>query len=164
MERGAGGLRTFRRTLALFALWLALSGLSQPLLLALGGLSALFVALVTGRMDTVDPEPPPILPGWRILAFLPWLAVQVVRSNLDVARRVLHPGLPIGPCVIRVRASQRTALGRAVYANAITLTPGTVSIDLEGDTIRVHALGREQAAELETGEMDRRITRAEGHR
>lgn len=162
MARGTGARRTLLQTLALFVLWLALSGHFDPLLLTLGGFSALAVALLTRRMNAADPAPPALLPGWRLLTYLPWLAVQVVRSNLDVVRRILHPRLPIEPAVIDARASQRTALGRAVYANSITLTPGTVSIDLEGDIIRVHALGQKQVAELRGGEMDRRITAAEG--
>ena len=157
-------MRFLLRTLVLFALWLALSGHFDPLLLSLGLASALLVAAITGRMNAVDPDPPAILPGWRLFRFLPWLAVQVVRSNIDVARCVLHPRLPIEPRVVSVRASQRTALGRAIHANAITLTPGTVAIDLQGDTILVHALTRAQAGQLAAGEMDRRISRAEGRR
>ena len=64
--------------------------------------------------------------------------------------------------VIRVKAGQRTGLGLVVYANSITLTPGTVSIDIEGDTIVVHALTREAAEGVESGVMDQKVTALEG--
>ena len=70
--------------------------------------------------------------------------------------------MPIAPRVIKVRASQRTAVGRVLYANSITLTPGTVSINVQGDEITVHALTQKAAGDLQTGEMDRRAKRAEG--
>ena len=81
---------------------------------------------------------------------------------MDVAKRILSPRLPISPRVIRVKAGQQSDLARVIYANSITLTPGTVSLSLEGDEIEVHALTREAAEELESGKMDRRVTRTEG--
>jgi multicomponent Na+:H+ antiporter subunit E len=98
----------------------------------------------------------------RALLYIPWLILEVVKSNIDVARRILDPRLPISPRVIEVQASQRRDIGRVIYANSITLTPGTVSIDTDGDRITVHALTEEAAAGLLTGEMDRRVTRFEG--
>ncbi len=83
---------------------------------------------------------------------------QIVIANIDVARRVLSPSLPISPTLIRVKASQSTDLGQAIYANSITLTPGTISIDVEDGEILVHALTREGAQSLLDGEMDRRVT------
>jgi multicomponent Na+:H+ antiporter subunit E len=66
--------------------------------------------------------------------------------------------------VIRVKAGQRRDLGRVIYANSITLTPGTVSIDVEGDEILVHALTREAAEGLRSGVMDRKVCEFEGPR
>jgi multicomponent Na+:H+ antiporter subunit E len=114
------------------------------------------------RMRVVDREGAPIEPSLRALVYLPWLLWQIAKANLDVARRILDPRLPIDPRVIRVRASQRRDLARVIYANSITLTPGTVSIDVAGDRITVHALTREAAEGLATGEMDRRVSRVEG--
>ena len=85
-----------------------------------------------------------------------------MKSNLAVARLILTPTLSISPTVIRVTATQQTDLGRVVYANSITLTPGTVSMSLDDDQITVHALTREMAENLQTGEMDHRVTRLEG--
>ncbi|MFQ5844992.1 MAG: Na+/H+ antiporter subunit E [Planctomycetota bacterium] len=147
--------------LVLFAVWVLWSGHLEPSLLILGLVSCGVVVALTRRMELAEPER---LPGlwWRMVLYAPWLVAAIARANVDVARRILHPRLPIGPRVVRVRAGQRTDLGRVLYANSITLTPGTVSIDMEGDEITVHALTREAAEGLQSGAMDRRVTRMEG--
>ena len=151
-------------TLALTAVWLAWSGHFEPLLLALGAGSIAFVVALSAHMKIVDHESVPIgLHFPRLLLYIPWLAWQIVKANLDVARRILTPGEPpIAPRIIRVRASQQTDLAQVIYANSITLTPGTVSIDVSGGEILVHALHAEAAAEIESGEMDRRCAALEG--
>ena len=83
---------------------------------------------------------------------------------MDVALRILNPRLPIDPRLVRVRAGQGDDVGRVIYANSITLTPGTVTIDEQGDMLTVHALTTAAADGLLTGEMDRRVTRLEGDR
>jgi multicomponent Na+:H+ antiporter subunit E len=93
---------------------------------------------------------------------LPWLLWEIAKANVDVARRVLSRRPAIAPSLLRVRAGQRGDLGRAIYANSITLTPGTVSIEVAGDEITVHALTAEAADGLRTGEMDRKVTDYEG--
>lgn len=148
--------------LVLFALWLLLSGHYVPLLIGLGALSVLLVVTIALRMDVVDREGHPIHLSLKALLYWPWLAWEIVKSNVDVARRILSPTLPISPTVIRLKASQKSELGKVIYANSITLTPGTVSIDIDGDKIEVHALTREAAQALRTGDMDRRVTRFEG--
>ena len=144
--------------LVLFGVWLLLSGFFEPLLLGLGVLSCVIVVLIAHRMDVIDREGFPIHLGWRILTYWVWLAVEIVKANLDVARRVLDPRLPIHPLLVRVKASQASELGQVIYANSITLTPGTVSMLLDGGEILVHAIAREMAEDLEGGEMDRRVT------
>ncbi|MFB3089274.1 MAG: Na+/H+ antiporter subunit E [Acidiferrobacterales bacterium] len=148
--------------LVLFALWLLLSGHYVPLLIGLGALSVLLVVTIALRMDVVDREGHPIHLSPKALLYWPWLGWEIVKANLDVARRILDPRLPISPTVIRLKASQKSDLGRVIYANSITLTPGTVSIDIDGEHIEVHALTREAAQALRTGDMDRRVTRFEG--
>ncbi|MEE8216319.1 MAG: Na+/H+ antiporter subunit E, partial [Acidiferrobacterales bacterium] len=133
-----------------------------PLLIGLGALSVLLVVTIALRMGVVDREGHPIHLSPKALLYWPWLAWEIVKSNVDVARRILSPTLPISPTVIRLKASQKSELGKVIYANSITLTPGTVSIDIDGDKIEVHALTREAAQALRTGDMDRRVTRFEG--
>jgi multicomponent Na+:H+ antiporter subunit E len=148
----------------LFGVWLLLSGHYTPLLLGLGGVSTLLVVAISLRMDVVDHEGHPLHLGLRILWYWPWLMVQVLRANVDVARRVLSPSLPISPRMFKVRATQRTDLGRVIYANSITLTPGTVSVELEGSVILVHALTAEAAEDLREGTMNRLVVGVEGHK
>lgn len=154
--------RSFRLPVALFGLWLLLSGYFVALILGLGILSCLLVWFVSERMDKADGVDR--LGDLRPIATFKyhcWLSVEIVKSNLDVARRVLSPNLPISPTIIYVPASQKTDLGRVIYANSITLTPGTLSIDISEGEIEVHSLSREGAEQLAEGEMDRRVSEIE---
>ncbi len=152
-------LHSIRLGLVLFGVWLLLSGFFDSLLLlGLGVLSCVIVVLIANRMDVIDREGQPIHLGWRILTYWGWLAVEIVKASLDVARRILDPKLPIHPVLVRVKASQASELGQVIYANSITLTPGTVSMVVEDGEILVHAIAREMAEDLEGGEMDRRVT------
>ncbi len=147
--------------LVLFGVWLLLSGFFEPLLLGLGVLSCVIVVWIANRMDVIDHEGQPVQLGWRILTYWVWLAVEIVKANLDVARRILDPKLPIDPVLVRVKTSQASELGQVIYANSITLTPGTVSMQVEGGEILVHAIAREMAEDLEGGELARRVTAVE---
>ncbi len=149
-------------TVVLYLVWLLLSGKFEPLLLGFGLVSCLGVVAIAHRMDVIDREGHPIHLGWKAPGYWLWLAVQIVKANLDVARRILDPKLPISPTVITVKTSQKSELGQVIYANSITLTPGTVSMLVQRDEITVHALNHEAAAQLEAGEMDRRVTGMEG--
>ena len=142
-------------------IWLTLSGYLEPLLLTFGIISCVSVVLIAHRMNVIDHEGHPVHLGWRIVAYWPWLIWEIVKSNIDVARRILDPALPISPCMVRVKTTQGSDLAQVIYANSITLTPGTVSIVVEDDSILVHAVAKELADDLETGEMDRRVTAVE---
>ena len=142
--------------------WLLLSGHTNPLLLSLGLLSVAAVVACASRLEVLDDESVPVhlLPG--LIRYVPWLIGQVIRSNLDVARRIVSPELPIHPSVVKVDATHHTEVGRVTYANSITLTPGTISLDVSAETIEVHALTEDAANDLMSGEMARRVQRAEG--
>lgn len=150
--------------IVLGAAWWMLSGYTKPLLLMFGVLSIVLVLWIARRMRIDDDEGDllGLLP--RSLTYAPWLGLQIVKANLDVARRILSPTPAITPRLLRIKAGQRTDLGRTLYANSLTLTPSTVSIDLRGDEIVVHALTREAAEALLTGEMDRRVCALEMRR
>ena len=148
--------------LFLFAIWLLLSGHFTPLMLVLGVLSTLLVVLLATRADLIDRETQLILLKPSVLLYWFWLSKEIIKSNIDVARRILNPRLPISPNVFTVRAFQKTELGRVTYANSITLVPGTVAMDVDEDVITVHALTQDAAANLKRGEMNRRVCNAEG--
>lgn len=148
-----------------FGLWLLLSGyFDVPLLLGFGALSCALAVFVAWRVEAIDPEERPLRFRFNVhvLGYWPWLLWRIVLSNLDVAKRILDPKLPISPALIALKPTQRSDLGRFIYANSITLTPGTVTTNLSGDTLEVHALTREAADSLREGDMDRRVTRLEG--
>ena len=97
-----------------------------------------------------------------MLVYLGWLIVEIVKSNIAVIARVLGPRHAIDPAVVRLRTSARTDLGKALFANSITLTPGTVTVDVQGDKVMVHALVREKASVASFEPMDRGATAAAG--
>ena len=146
----------------LYGLWLGLSGHFEPLLLGLGVVSVVIAVVLAHRMDIVDHEGHPIQLSWRAVFFWPWLAWEIVKANIDVARLIVDPRLPISPRMIEVVAHQRSEVGLVTYANAITLTPGTVTTDVDGNRLQVHALTEAAAADLQSGEMDRRVVEMEG--
>ena len=149
--------------LVLFCLWLLLSGFFVTLLLSLGVVSVALVVWIAHRMDVIDHEGHPIHLTLRALFYWPWLIREIVKANIDVARVIVRRRMPINPSVIKVKATQETELGQVIYANSITLTPGTVTIDIDKDIMIVHALTRNAAEDLESGDMDRRVTALESH-
>ena len=150
--------------IVLFATWMLLSGkfsLDHGLVLGLGIASVVLVVLIAVRMDVVDHEGHPIQLTYRFIGYWLWLLVEIVKSSLDVTRRIWSPSLPISPTMYILKVGQPGELGQVIYANSITLTPGTVTVRLDGGDIMVHAIAREVGDGLAAGEMDRRVTRLE---
>jgi len=145
-----------------YAFWLVLSGHYTPSLMIIGAVSSLAVVALASRMAVIDREGQPIYLLARATVYWPWLIWQIVKSGIDVSRLIVSPSLPISPTLINVKASQKSVVGIVTYANSITLTPGTVSVETEGDEITVHAITHDGAMDLAGGEMDRRVTRFEG--
>ncbi len=156
-------MRTVPPLLILVCAWALWSGHTEPLIMGFGAVSCLGVHALARRMDRHDGTT-----GFdfgliaRSVLYVPWLTWEIVKANLDVARRVLSPDPGIHSHLIRTRASQETELGRVIYANSITLTPGTITLDLRGSQLLVHALTREAAAIDEGAGMDLRVARLEG--
>ncbi|MGI9509203.1 MAG: Na+/H+ antiporter subunit E [Geminicoccaceae bacterium] len=149
----------------LSVLWLLLSGhWHNPLLLGLGVASVMVTIVISLRMGVTDREGHPIHLALRGLIYWPWLIKEIVVANIDVAKAIVGLTDDIRPSVFTIKASQRSDLGRTIYANSITLTPGTVTIGLEGDEMTIHALTTGAKEGLATGEMDRRVTALEGER
>jgi multicomponent Na+:H+ antiporter subunit E len=146
----------------LLAIWLLWSGLYKPLVIGLGVVSCLLCVIVAYRMQAMSGAR---FEGWvavRAVGYFPWLLKEITTANLTVIRIVLSPSLPITPTVVKVTGTPRTDLGRVVYGNSITLTPGTLTMDVDGDAFTVHALTRRGAEEVAGGEMNDRVTRLEG--
>ncbi len=149
--------------LTLIIFWLLLSGMYTPFLLAAGVGSACAITLLSRRMRLADEESHPIHLAWgAVFSYWPWLIKEILKSSWDVARRIVNPAMPISPTLVEFAPSQKTAVGLVTHANSITLTPGTIAVEVEAGRFLVHALTAEGAAGLAGSEMDRRCTRLEG--
>jgi multicomponent Na+:H+ antiporter subunit E len=146
----------------LYVLWLLLSGyFHEPLLLGLGVLSVCVVVFIAHRMNVVDHEGHPIHLSHRAIVYLPWLLWEIVKSNIAVSRVILSPRMPLSVSVMTTPGSQRSDLGLTIYANSITLTPGTVTLGIEEGVLSVHALTRDAAEGVASGDMNRRVAALE---
>jgi len=141
----------------LITAWLLWSGQFKPLLLALGAFSCLLVGYLTQRMGYFDNEVFALRFGLRLFSYLAWLAKEVVLSSVEVARVVLDPRLPISPQVVEIKASADHPVDLTILGNSITLTPGTLALDVHRGVIKVHSLTKAGADHLVSGEMDRRV-------
>ncbi len=137
----------------LFALWLGLSGQINALMISLGLASTIAIVAITHRMDSIDHETYPAHMNLLLLRFWLFLAREVVIANIDVVKRIFRPGKNISPQLFELPLTLKTDLSRVIYANAITMTPGTVSANLDKKTVTVHTLSIEAAEDLSSGRM-----------
>ncbi len=154
--------------LVLFGFWGVLSGKLDLFHLAAGALSAAGIAYLSCRLYAVTPPVGPrgrhpffTMPWLRLALYLPWLGWQIVAASVQVARIVLSPKMRITPLLFRFHHELPHNLARATLANSITLTPGTVTIDVRGDEYLVHALTGESAEALQgsrSGDMKSRVS------
>lgn len=150
---------------ALVAFWVALSWRRDPVYLAIGVVSAALITLVSQRLTATyvhgdRPSPRashlPVL-AWRFVAYGVWLLGRIVVAGAQIARITLSPSLPIDPVELRFRTGLASPLARSVLANSITLVPGTLTVDLDGDEFLVHALVPAAADDLLSGVLQNRV-------
>ncbi len=153
---------TVSLTLVLVVLWLLLSGMwTHPILLPLGAASVVLTVWLSHRLGIVDRESDPVHLVLPSIKYWPWLMGQILRANVQVAARILSNPRDLTPRLARVRSTQQSDLGRSIFANSITLTPGTVTIRVSAGEIFYYAMSDDLVADLDAGEMDRRVTRLE---
>jgi multicomponent Na+:H+ antiporter subunit E len=155
------------RVPVLFGLWLLLSGRFEVQFIVLGLLSSiLVVALTRNLMRPVRTElfqPVPTRVGWllasvvRFAWYLPYLGYQILRSNLEVAYLVLHPRLPISPRLVEFETPLKMEPAQVLLAQSITLTPGTITVDVRNGRFLVHSLYPRSAQGLTKGAMPRKV-------
>ena len=142
--------------LAIF--WIINSGHFDGLLLSLGVFSVALVIWIDRLMTGAgDKHHPTVISSPRVPFYFAWLVKEIVKSNIEVIRCIWQREPAIEPRVIKVKASQQSDLFKVLYANSITMTPGTVTIEVEGDEFTVHALTRASREGVESGDMDRRV-------
>ena len=137
--------------------WLLWSGFFKPLLLSLGVFSCMITVYIVHRMGYFDNETFAFRYSFRLLAYWFWLVKEIIKSSIEVTKHVLSKKVDVEPKIVTLDVSDLDALDQAMFGNSITLTPGTLTLDLFKDRIVVHALTAETAADLESGEMLRRV-------
>ena len=152
------------RSLLLFVIlmtvWLLMSGHYTPLVTGLGVVSTAFATWMSHRLGGSDKEGLPLHMFRKLPAYYIWLIKEIIMSNIATAKTIL--GKSDAPELFYVPFTQKTEAGVATYANSITLTPGTVTVDIDDNGFLVHALSSDFGDDVRSGDMDRRVTQLEG--
>jgi len=157
----------------LLAFWLFFSGKFEALYLILGAFSAACVTFLTIDLLHTPQDHARgqraslrflLISGWRFLCYTFWLLFSIIKANLQVAYLVLHPKMPIEPGLLRFKTRLRSDVGHIVLANSITLTPGTITVDLREGTYLVHALVPQAARDLLEARMQNKLEAIFGER
>lgn len=156
-------LRRVSLFVLLFILWLLLSGHYSPLFYTYGIISCVLTVYMAHKMHLLDEEGHPVHMFIGFLAYFPFLVAEIIKANLYVAWIILCPNMKkrINPKMIGVKPMQKTDIGRFIFANSITLTPGTVSVRVAGEEILVHSLTDPSSDGLDDGDMNKRVRHLE---
>jgi multicomponent Na+:H+ antiporter subunit E len=149
-KRRASGILAMAALLS--GIWYLLSGKFDVLHFGTGVVTALVIAVLYRPVEDST--------VWRLgrfLAYVPWLIGQIVLSNLRVARIVLSPKMPISPTFVRLRPEVAGPRALTLLGSSITLTPGTLTIDVSGDEVFVHALDQNSAQDVRDRVIERRV-------
>ena len=148
--------------IGLFGLWLLLSGFyDNSLLLGFGVISCVVCVYIAARMEVVDHESVPLQLKLGIIGYLFWLTAEIGKANWAITKVILSPRMKLQQRMINVPASQKTDVGRVTFANSITLTPGTITVETEKNGFLVHALTNDAADYAALADMGERVTAVE---
>lgn len=139
-----------------------MSGVYNPMILFFGFLSVILTMFFMSRMNEKDGHTIEVNLGFfNSFKYMIWLVKEIVKSNITVVKVLLSNEISISQKFIKVPFSQRTELGQVVFANSITLTPGTVTVETEEDHFIVHALNFEKSTDFELENMNQKVTEIE---
>ena len=162
-EAPIGSMRVGLLFVILLAGWLLMSGHYNALLISLGVISVAFCVWLSHAINATDEEGLPTHIFARLPSYLFWLFGEIIKSNFATAKFILNGRSD--PEIFSVTATQNSAAGIATYANSITLTPGTVTMDIDEDAAKdqflVHALHADFGKDVRSNDMDRRVTALE---
>lgn len=149
-------------TIVLIITWLGLSGFFKPLLLSLGAVSiaiTLMFAVRTGFFNQAFgiTKMAARLPGYWL-----WLLLEIIKSAIQVSRIVLSPKLPMNHRMVKLTLDDDEPMPGVILGNSITLSPGTITVDIDGRDVIVHCISEEGAQDMESGELLRRIKHLRG--
>ena len=149
--------------LPLAVFWLVLSGQDGSLFLTLGGLSVALVCWVSWRAGLTEQHARTVPITLHMPRYLLWLGKEVLVSSASVVRKVWSPRPGLRPVVAATPSRDLPDLSQVIYANSITLTPGTLSLHLTDDRIEVHSLDSTDIETLEDGAMLAQVRRLEAN-
>lgn len=145
--------------LLLAVFWLVNSGHYTPLLLGLGVASVLLVVFFARRMGVIDHESQPLHLFPHVFPYWGWLVKEIVVANINVAVLIWRGSGAIQPTKLVIETASNTDVCRVIFANSVTLTPGTVTLNLSGNEVTIHALSQRSAIGLAA--LDRRVRKLE---
>lgn len=146
----------------LFLFWIILSGMFDYFHLTLGVISCSIVTIMSHDLffkpgASIKKHSRKII---MFLRYIPWLLYRILLANLHVVYLVLNPKTLIDPQIVRFKSILESDIARVTFANSITLTPGTITMDIaDNGEFFVHALSRKAAENLLTGSMEKRVAR-----
>jgi multicomponent Na+:H+ antiporter subunit E len=141
-------------TLGLFIVWLVFSGQYDLSHVVLGFILSCGVAW----LNTGYPHSPfHQFPLGRLVLYFPWLFLRVVASSLHLTKLILNPSLRIEPKLITYKSRLNHQAAVVMLGNSITLTPGTITVEIEGNQLIVHAIDEASGEDLTSGRMESKI-------
>lgn len=142
---------------ALFLIWLILAASYDLVHLVLGVIAAVVVVWLN---PVAANSPFRNVSWWGLVGYMPWLFVRVLKSGLHVTRLILSPSLPIQPQLIEYPTELESEGEVVILGNSITLTPGTITVEVSADELLVHAIDDESGRDLKEGALERKIGEA----
>jgi multicomponent Na+:H+ antiporter subunit E len=140
--------------MALFVFWVLLSASFEWIHLGVGLIVSYAVAWVNSGHS---PFVPKFQLWFRILLYLPWLLYEIIQSSLHLSKLILHPALPIAPQLIPVESKLRHHAAVVLLGNSITLTPGTITAEVDRNKLIVHAMDEVSAEDVTSKRMESKI-------
>ena len=150
-------MQTLSLTLLLIIFWLLNSGLFKPLIFILGAFSVVLVLFISSRMKVIDEESQLLHLTKNIPAYYAWLLKELVMSNIKVVSTIWQGHLLLQPALTTIKMDHLSDMGKVIYANSISLTPGTVTTDVTENSITVHALDKSSITDIQSGAMEARV-------
>jgi multicomponent Na+:H+ antiporter subunit E len=140
----------FFKAMTLFVFWVLLSASFEWIHLGLGLIFSFAVAWLNSGHSPFVPK----FRLWlRIFLYIPWLFYKIVQSSLHLSKLILHPALPITPHMISVKSKLRHHAAVVLLGNSITLTPGTITVEVDGSNLIVHAMDKNDEAAIKQMEL-----------
>tara|TARA_Y100000590_G_scaffold467150_1_gene645010 strand:+ start:13943 stop:14443 length:501 start_codon:yes stop_codon:yes gene_type:complete len=143
----------------LFLFWYLLSGKNNLLLIAIGLLSVGSIIGYLSKINLIDEESLPLYLIPKVFTYWFWLYKEILLSSIYVAKLIIAPKLEISPQYFKIKSNQKTSMGFNIYANSITMTPGTISVIINNTKkeINVHSITIDTKDSLKKGNMDKKI-------